>query len=71
MYHDWKYYDVWFPRNGVRWTERFVILGHMLPFYPPHDQENQNFKKMNKTPEVLSFYTCHVSINIFKCNSNS
>ena len=32
----------------MRQTELFVILGHFLPFYPPNDPENQNFKQIKK-----------------------
>ena len=28
----------------------FLILGYFLPFYLPNNPENQNFKKMTKTP---------------------
>ena len=37
----------------------FVILDHFLPFYPPNNPENQNFKKWQNV-EILSFYTCMV-----------
>ena len=35
----------------------FVILDHFLPFYPPMDQENQNFRKNGKKYlNILSSY---------------
>ena len=37
-------YDVQFLRYGVRMTEFFAILGNFLPFQPPDNPENQNFK---------------------------
>ena len=46
-------YDVWFLRYGVQHPQFFVILDRFLPFYPPMDPENQNFKKMQKTPEDI------------------
>ena len=36
----------------------FVILDHFLPFYPAKNQKNQNFEKLKKHLEILSFYTC-------------
>ena len=30
-------------------TKFFVIMDRLLPFYPPMDQENQNFEKMKET----------------------
>ena len=50
MYQKSQSYDVWFLRHGVRQTEFFVILGHVLPFYPTNNPQNQNFEKMKKTP---------------------
>ena len=37
-------FDIWF----VSVTEIFVILGYLLPFYPPNNPENQKFEKMKK-----------------------
>ena len=50
MYHKWKSYDVWFLRYGAWRTEFFVILDCFLSFYPPNNQKNQNFEKMEKKP---------------------
>ena len=36
-------------------TKFFVILDHFLPFYK---SKNQNFEKMKKHLQTLSFYTC-------------
>ena len=52
LHHKWKSYDVWFLRYGA-WQTIFVILDHFLPFYPPRDPENQNFEKMQETPEDI------------------
>ena len=41
-------YNACFLRYGVRQTS--VILGHVLPFYPTTDPENQNLDKMEKKP---------------------
>ena len=36
----------------------FVILGHILPFYPTNPK-NQNFEKMKKTPrDIIILYKC-------------
>ena len=48
VYQKSQSYDVWFLRYGVRQTKFFVILGHLLPFYPPNDAENLNLKKNEK-----------------------
>ena len=40
-------------RYGVRWTEFFVILDHLLPFYPPNNMKNQHFEKMEKLLEDI------------------
>ena len=37
-------HDIWFLKYKVQQTEIFVILGHFLPFQPPDNPENQNFK---------------------------
>ena len=36
------------PKIRVRQTKFLVILGHLLPFYPPNNPQNQNFEKMKK-----------------------
>ena len=55
--HKWQWYDAWLLRYGVQWTEFFVILDYFLPFYPINNPKNQNFGKMKKHLEILSFYT--------------
>ena len=35
----------------------FVILDCFLPFNPPNSPKNQNFEKLKKNLEILSFYT--------------
>ena len=44
VYHKWRSFDVWFLKYKVRQTEIFVILGYFLPFQPPGNLENKNFK---------------------------
>ena len=44
VYQRLQSYDVWFLRSGVRQTEFFVILGHLLPFQPLDNLKNQNCK---------------------------
>ena len=34
-----------------------VILDHFSAFLPPNNQKNQNFEKLKKLLEILSFYT--------------
>ena len=41
-------------------TEFFVILDHFLPFCPHTDPENQNFGKMNITPEDIIYHFTNV-----------
>ena len=44
MYQESQSYDVGFLRYRVRQAECFLSLGHFLPFQPPDNPENQNFK---------------------------
>ena len=40
-------------------TESFVILDHLLHFYPPNTSKNQNLKKMNKMPgDIIILHMC-------------
>ena len=39
-------------------TEFFVIFGHFLPFYPPHNRENQNFKMKKASEDVIILDKC-------------
>ena len=40
----------------------FVILDCFLPFYLPKHPENQNFKKMKKTPEdIIILQMCTIN----------
>ena len=55
-HHNWHSYHVWFLKYEAQ--QFFVILHHFLPFYPPMDLENQNFDKMKKYLEILSFNKC-------------
>ena len=37
----------------------FITLGYFLPFYPPNDPKNQNFKTMKKTPgDIIILHIC-------------
>ena len=51
--YKWRSYDISFLKYKVRQTENFVILGHFLPFQPPGNPENQNFK-IGKIPEDIT-----------------
>ena len=42
-------------------------LGYFLPFYRLNDPKNQNLKKMTKSLEISSFYTCVPKIMITWC----
>ena len=44
-------------------TDFFIILDHFLPFYPPNNPKNQNFEKLKKHLEILSFYMCTINEN--------
>ena len=49
VYHKCQSHDVWLLRYEERKTEFFVILGYVLPFYPPNNNpENQNFEKIKR-----------------------
>ena len=62
LYHKWQSYDVWFMRYGSWQTEFFVILDRFLPFYAPMDPENQNLKKMKKTPkDIILLQMCTIN----------
>ena len=37
------------------------------PFYPTNNSKNQNFEKMIKKPQILSFYTCAPQMTIIWC----
>ena len=59
IYHKWRSYDVWFLIYGAQQTGCFVILGQFLPFGPLHNLQNQNFKKMKKTPwDIIILRMC-------------
>ena len=48
----------------MRKTEFFVILGHFLPFHPPNNPENQNFKKLKKIQgDLIILLTCTINDN--------
>ena len=55
MYQKSQSYDVQLLSYGVRQAEFFVILGHFLPFQPPDNLENQNFKIKKNTWRYYHF----------------
>ena len=57
--YKWTSYDIWFLKYKVWYTNFFVILGHFLPFKPPDNQENQNFKIGKKTHRHYNFALLH------------
>ena len=59
VYQNSQSYDVRFLRYRVRQTEFFVILGHFLPFQPPDNLENQNFKIEKNTWRYYHFTHLH------------
>ena len=59
MYQKSHSYDVWFLRYRVRQAEIFVISGYFLPFQPPDNQENQNFKIEKNTWRYHNFTHLH------------
>ena len=62
--HKWQSHHVWFLKYGVQRTTLFVILDRFLPFYPPNNLKNQNFKKMKKTPsDIIIFHRCTINDN--------
>ena len=62
--HKWQSHHVWFLKYGVQRTTLFVILDRFLPFYPPNNLKNQNFKKMKKTPSnFIIFHRCTINDN--------
>ena len=67
MHHKSRSYNVWFLRYKVQRTMFFCILGHFLPFDLPNNPKNQNFKKIKKCLEILSFYTCVPQLTIICC----
>ena len=50
----------------AQWTEFLVILGYFLPI-DPLNLKNQNFEKMKKSLQILSFYTCVQQTTIMWC----
>ena len=55
VYHKWRSFDVCFLKYKAQQTEFFLILDHVLLFYPPKNLKNQSFEKMKKkqTPEHI------------------
>ena len=65
--HDYMQYCSWGMAHDRHIELLFFILGYFLPFYPPNSPKNQNSKKMKKTLEISSFYTCAPKIMIRRC----
>ena len=56
VYRQWKSYNVWFLKYGLRRTEFFSFWTIICPFMPP--SPHQNFEKMKKKPlKISSLYT--------------
>ena len=48
----------------------FVILDHLLPFYPPNNLKNQNFEKMKKTSgDIIVLHMCTINDIHMICGS--
>ena len=59
MYHKWQSHDVWFLRYGAWRTKFFVILDHILLFYPSKNPKNQNFEKVkNSLGDIIILHKC-------------
>ena len=57
-HHKWQSYHVWFLKHGGQQIYIFfVILDHFLHFSLFNNLKNQNFEKLKKYLEILSFYT--------------
>ena len=64
-------YRIWYSVCQI-WSMTEIIfchfgpsfLDHFLPFYPANNLKNQNFEKMKKLLEILSFYTSVTKIMI-------
>ena len=59
VYQKSQSYDVQFLRFRVRQAKFYVILGHFLPFQPPDNPENQNFKFEKNTWRYYNFTHLH------------
>ena len=78
VHHEWRSYDGWFLRHGVRQTEFLLILYQFLSHDPPHNPKNENFEKM-RTPEditTLPFFTTNDNHMMYgfwdiKCNTHN
>ena len=68
VYHKWRSYHVWFLRyKGMR-ENVFCHFGpSFAPSDPPNNWKNQNFEKIKKSLEILSFYTCVPKMTIIWC----
>ena len=55
VHHKSRSYDIQFLRYKVQRTTFFFIYGHFLPFDPPNNPKIQNFEKIKKSLEILSF----------------
>ena len=69
VHHKSRSCDAWLLRYKVQRTKFFVILDHFLPFDPPNNPKIQNFEKIKKYLEILSFYTCVPQMTIMMYGS--
>ena len=63
VYHKSQSYDVQFLRYGVRQAECFVILGYFLPFQPPDNLKNHNFKIEKTSGDIITLHICTINDN--------
>ena len=76
--YDWRYYPfihmctinedhmIYGSWNiKVQQTESFVILGHFLPYQPPDNLENQNFKIEKNTWSYYHFTHLHHKLQLY------
>ena len=55
-------HDVQFLRYGVRWTEFFIILSHLLPFCPLMITKIKYWKNKKKMPrEIILLHMCTIN----------
>ena len=63
VYYKWRSYDISFLKYKVRQTGIFVTLGHFLPFQPPDNPENQNFKIKRNTGDIIILHIWTINDN--------
>ena len=63
VYYKWRFYDIKFLKYKVWQTRIFVTLGHFLPFQPPDNPENQNFKIKRNTGDIIILHIWTINDN--------